>query len=456
MSGNANGQVEGDPPFGLADPDPNKYGDDIKPSNPNNFRHYHCNINGILQQNDFIDAQNHSSAIRTIDCESASIVEHNCNMNQTEIRTNLHDILRQNDRRAAIIISHIKSESHRFDGYQPGGTLLQINSSMSSRVIYRHQDDYARWSHAILSAKKGTRVHIISAYRVCQSSEHNVGPNTAYMQQYRAMAERGVRNPRPRQRFFHDLEAHLTKHIKPNDKLILSMDANEPDHLGSALSLWKERNGLTNALHHLHGENSTKTFQRGRFAIDHTFVNDNCLPALRNGGHLPFNMFHISDHCGHYLDFHKPTLFGKNTPDPTDGTTKYPRPYHPTEREMYHGILSEYFKRHNIKEQLLKIIDTLEQHEPGKAPVDILKKLNAIERKRTELMLSAAKQCHNIKKGGKYPYSPKLVAAAQPVLYWKERLSCHRNEVPMPPEKEIVRMMYNIEDNAGDHRLLIE
>ena len=132
------------------------------------------------------------------------------------------------------------------------------------------------------------------------------------MQQFRAMSANGVRSPKPRARFFTDLENYLAKHVKEKDKLILTMDANEPDHEGSELAQWKERIGLTNILHHLHGENSTKTFQRGRFAIDHGYVNDNCLPALRKAGHIPFNRYHISDHCAQFADFHKPTLFGKS------------------------------------------------------------------------------------------------------------------------------------------------
>ena len=164
----------------------------------------------------------------------------------------------------------------------------------------------------------------------------------------------------------------------------------------------------------------------------------------------------LSAMIGQFANFHKPTLFGKNAPDPTDGTTKYPRPYHPTECDKYHEILSAYFKQHKIKDQLQNMISILEKYEPGKAPMEVIKKVNAIERKRTELMKSAARQCHNVKKGGKYPYSPKLVTAAQPVLYWKERLSCHRNEVPMPADKDLFRIMYEITDTAGDHRLLIE
>ena len=142
--------------------------------------------------------------------------------------------------------SHIKSESHKFDGYQLGGTLLQVNSSMSSRIVYWHSDEYARWSHVALSAKKGSRVHIISAYRVCQSSKNNAGPNTAYMQQFRAMAENRVQNPKPWAQFFTDLEQYQAQHVKAKDKLIISMNANEPYHPGSALLQWKERNGLTN------------------------------------------------------------------------------------------------------------------------------------------------------------------------------------------------------------------
>ena len=430
MVANDNGQAEGDPPFGPEYIDPsndiNTYGDTMSPATPTTFRHYHININGISKHNDYIEAQNLANSFQNTESTSTSIVEHNCNVHIPQVRNNLQDILRREDRRAATIFSHIRSESHKFDEYQPGGTLLHINSSATSRIIQRHSDEYARWSHVILSAKGGSRVHIISAYRVCQTTENGTGPNTAYMQQYRAMSENGVRTPKPRKQFFTDLENHLAKHVKEKDKLILTMDANEPDHPGSELAQWKERNGLTNALHHLHGEGSTKTYQRGQFAIDHTYVNDNCLPALRKAGHIPFNRFNISDHCAQFADFHKPTLFGKCASDPTDGTTKYPRPYHPTERDKYHKILSDYFIKHQIKEQLLKIITLLDKYEPGKAPREILLKINAIERKRTELMLSAAKQCHNVKKGGKYPYSPKLVAAAQPVLYWKERLSCHR------------------------------
>lgn len=276
------------------------------------------------------------------------------------------------------------------------------------------------------------------------------------MQQFRAMAENGVRKPKPRTQFFTDLDQTLAQHVKAKDKLILSMDANEPDHPGSALAQWKERNGLTNIMHHLHGEASTRTYQGGRLSIDHTYINDNTLPALQKGGHIPFNRFHISGHCGQFADFHKPTLFGKNAPDPTDGTTKYPRPYHPTERDKYHKILSAYFKQHKIKDQLQNMIPILEKYEPGKAPMEVIKKVNAIERKQTVLMKSAARQCHNVKIGGKYPYSPKLVTAAQLVLYWKDRLSCHRNEVPMPADKDIFRIMYEITDTAGDHRLLIE
>ena len=195
------GQVAGDPPFGpeFLEPnnDDNVYGDNMSPASSTTFRHYHININGISKQNDFVDAQNLANALQHIESDSTSIVEHNCNMHIPSVRNSLQDILRREDRRAATIFSHVKSESHKFDEYQPGGTLLQINSKVSSRITNRHSDEYARWSHATMSAKGGSRVHIISAYRVCQSSEASAGPNTAYMQQFRAMSANGVRSPKP-------------------------------------------------------------------------------------------------------------------------------------------------------------------------------------------------------------------------------------------------------------------
>ena len=118
-------------------------------------------------------------------------------------------------------------------------------------------------------------------------------------------------------------------------------------------------------------------------------------------GHIAFNRYHLSDHCVQFADFDKPTLFEKSASDPTDETTKYPRPYHPTERDKYHEILSGYFSQHKIKEQLCSTVKVLERYEPGKAPAEVMiKKVNALERKQTELIKLAAKQCHNIKKGG--------------------------------------------------------
>ena len=199
MVANEDGQVEGDPLFGPAqggdddmpplaygDPrdDDDIYGDCIIPATDNTFRHYHCNINGITSQCDFYDAQNHVNALQYIESASTSIVEHNCNLQQPEIRDNLHDILRSDDPRIANVFSHIKSEAHKFDGYQPGGTLLQVQGGYTSRIVKRFSDKYGRWSHVIMSAKGGSRVHLISAYRVCQSTANGTGPNTAYMQQF--------------------------------------------------------------------------------------------------------------------------------------------------------------------------------------------------------------------------------------------------------------------------------
>ena len=110
-------------------------------------------------------------------------------------------------------------------------------------------------------------------------------------------------------------------------------------------------------------------------------VGSQSITHILMGGHIPFNRYHLSDHCVQFADFDKPTLFGKSASDPTDGTTKYPRPYHPTERDKYHEILSGYFSQHKIKEQLCSTVKVLERYEPGKAPAEVMiKKVNALER----------------------------------------------------------------------------
>ena len=68
-------------------------------------------------------------------------------------------------------------------------------------------------------------VHIISAYRVSQSSS-DIDKTTAYSQQYKMLMDLDYTNPNPRDQFIKDLRKHIQTSAN-NEMLIIGLDAND-------------------------------------------------------------------------------------------------------------------------------------------------------------------------------------------------------------------------------------
>ena len=77
--------------------------------------------------------------------------------------------------------------------YQPGGVLQTITGHVTGRVRHQGSDKYGRFAWHILQGSRDEGIVVITAYRVCQSS--NAGPNTAYTHQQSAI-RRSARGPR--------------------------------------------------------------------------------------------------------------------------------------------------------------------------------------------------------------------------------------------------------------------
>ena len=71
-----------------------------------------------------------------------------------------------------------------------------------------------RWTHITISLK-GVKITFVSAYRVCKQTT-DLDKNTAYMQQWRVLAENQTR-PDPRKQSLLDLKQFLSKEIKKEE-----------------------------------------------------------------------------------------------------------------------------------------------------------------------------------------------------------------------------------------------
>ena len=82
-----------------------------------------------------------------------------------------------------------------------------------------------RYSWVTLQGKEKRKITLISAYRVCHTS--NSGPFTTHSQQCHILALRGQTNPDPRKELIQDLTKFIKNLIKKGNQIILSIDANE-------------------------------------------------------------------------------------------------------------------------------------------------------------------------------------------------------------------------------------
>ena len=88
---------------------------------------------------------------------------------------------------------HITSSSSKtFDTpYQPGGCSLTLCEHTTGRFHSSVSDPLDRWSIAHLNTSTSTPVTIICAYQVCDTKISQVGPKTAFSQQWSILREQG-------------------------------------------------------------------------------------------------------------------------------------------------------------------------------------------------------------------------------------------------------------------------
>ena len=111
-----------------------------------------------------------------------------------------------------------------------------------------------------MRGRRGRVVNIVTCYRVSQDSGASIGESTAFIQQETILRKAKITDS-PREHCINKLIKFITKVTLAGEKVILSMDGNEPMH-GPRNGIQKllSAKGMVDAIAQFHGDDIPKTY----------------------------------------------------------------------------------------------------------------------------------------------------------------------------------------------------
>ena len=285
----------------------------------------HCNVNGIQKQNDPDGLPQIIHQFQSHQADIISINETNTDTSQSQIHYDLIQQFKQQDKHAQISFSHSTREQSK-SRYKPGGTMIALLNKWASRYHSKGKDPQGRWSWIIMNGKKSKKILLISAYRVCQSSPKQAGPQTAFMQQYRHQLHLGYKQPQPRRQILTDLLTFIKQQTnKYNDlSIIIMTDANEDIKDTGQFYNFLHQNNLHDAIkfsNPTHASQPTTIHSERR--IDYILTTEDLLPSISSSGHYqPHELISATNHCAIYITIPSNLLFDSTTVNITHPATR--------------------------------------------------------------------------------------------------------------------------------------
>jgi hypothetical protein len=319
--------------------------------------------------------------------------------------------------------------------YLPGGTLTltlgKWRSYIEKKII--DKSDMGRWTGNTYRVHENNKLHIISAYRVCESKPSEDKSLSTYNQQYTALLAKGHKTPDPRQQVIEDLIVEINLLLKNNnDYLMIGMDANADIHSDKkGLQKLCRECELIDMYTTIHDEDDVfPTHTNGSKRIDFILCTSNLIKFVEKVGYIQFHQALDSDHRAVYCDIHHSIL----EPEEDHEITKMERLIgtNSTNREgvKYINELNNYLEYHKIFQK----IDCIYNEVHGDTVInkqEIGEAVNKLDMMITNGMLSSEK--HNCKKKTKAMWSPKLNESHYTVEFWN-----------------IVKKAYNEQIDASD------
>jgi hypothetical protein len=95
--------------------------------------------------------------------------------------------------------------------------------------------------------KKARKITLLSAYRVCENTLAQAGPQTCWLQQWKELKKTGYSNPDPSRQFYTDLNKFIDTRLEKNEELIITMDANDKKGNDTNLQKFLDKHNLLDA-----------------------------------------------------------------------------------------------------------------------------------------------------------------------------------------------------------------
>jgi len=307
--------------------------------------------------------------------------------------------------------------------HHPGGTLTAALGKWASRVIDSGSDhELGRWSYLELVGKKGMRLIVASAYRVCPQP-FDATAMTVTAQQTRLLLQRGVQNPNPRQQFISDLIQQIKQWRQQNKEVLIGMDANENiDDPNSHIARLFDETDLIDLHHHRYPTKpKPATHQRGSKPIDMMIGSPLLAAALLHAWILPFGEPTMikGDHRLLGLDFSPTILFGSTTSTPAIGLIRGVNSRNDQHVQKFCKQVVMSCNQYRLEERIVDL--------SGKTSLsdDDIQELELVDRMLTKIFLKADKQCQPLSTA---PWSPTVQTAYLVHRYWSLKRTAKRTE----------------------------
>jgi hypothetical protein len=303
--------------------------------------------------------------------------------------------------------------------YLPGGCCQITANTWTTRSESKIYDDFrlGRWIGNTYRVSPTKRLHVITAYRVCESTPTVRSSMATATQKHTLLMARGIDNPNPRKQFVNGFIHQFQETCDDiNNYLIISMDANS--------TMGQDRDGLDKLIEECNlvdiyttmnqDYSEFPTQQRGSKKIDYMFCTRNLIPFIRKSGYVRFNDGFDSDHRAIFCDISHEILGDNRIPNSQRkriiGTNSTNR-----EGKRYNKHLYRNLSKQNIFEEVeqLKINSDYIKEDDKDA---IIYLLNMIDEHITKLMLSAEENTVCVKDHALW--SPILAQSNLVIQYW--------------------------------------
>jgi hypothetical protein len=200
--------------------------------------------------------------------------------------------------------------------WKPGGVLLVVLSIWSRCVATTHSDDLGRWASATFTGHDGCLFTLYSLYNCVDVHITDVGPSTAYAQQWQLLCLAGIKDPKPRMQCVQDLSHDIWQRQLNDEGIMIVGDFNKT--LGKDTTLMASvctKYSLYDVVDNLHGScTDVPTYNRGTRRLDYCLLFFNLQSDLQATGFNLFNEYASSDRRILFVDFNLSHTLGKPNP----------------------------------------------------------------------------------------------------------------------------------------------